>query len=78
MITSNGYTIRETLDNGRAYDCTMCPHSSPDLDLARAHYAVHVAGPELLKAIKVINNSHGEFGFDLAEDAITKAEPKGT
>ncbi len=52
-----GYSVRETLENGRVYDCGLCPHSSPTVDAARAHYAVHVAGPELLAAIKPLRES---------------------
>ncbi|MDD5301538.1 MAG: hypothetical protein PHS14_00400 [Elusimicrobia bacterium] len=79
MTRPAAYTIRETLDNGRAYDCNMCPHASPDLDAARAHYAVHVAGPDTLTALKgvVALSDRKHDAWDKAHAAIAKAEPKG-
>lgn len=48
---STGYSRVENLDKSVSYHCDFCPESSPDIDAARAHRAVHVAGPELLEAI---------------------------
>lgn len=48
---STGYTLNEHLDKSRTYDCDFCPVSSSDVDSARAHRAIHVAGPELLEAL---------------------------
>lgn len=79
---SNGYTVRESDGGKRSYDCDLCPHSSVDMDGARAHRAVHVAGPELLAALKGLRKetrNPGRENIFLAETcdaAIAKAEPK--
>lgn len=81
MSSSVSYiTIREQLDKSRAYDCNICPHSSPDLDLARAHYAVHVGGPELLTALKEVSDDALKDTpemWERVDAAIAKYEPKG-
>lgn len=82
---SIGYAAREELNSGRVYDCNLCPHVSPDLDLARAHYAVHVAAPDLLdsakKAVawKILGSPSSTYDADMIfiRAAIAKAEPKG-
>lgn len=62
-----GYTLRIALDESRHYDCNFCSASSPDLDGARAHHAVHVAGPDLLAAVKNIKGlATYERGIDRA------------
>lgn len=76
---AKGYTLRNALDDSIHYDCNLCSASSPTLDAARAHHAVHVAGPELLPALKEVvrisNRKHD--AWDAARAAIAKAEPKG-
>jgi len=75
---SSGYTGREELDKSRAYDCNLCPHVSTELDAARAHYAVYVAGPDMLTALKEIENAKYSSGArTIARCAVAKAEPKG-
>lgn len=48
---STGYSVVENHDKTRSYLCDLCPEASADIDAARAHRAVHVAGPELLKTL---------------------------
>lgn len=75
---STGYTVSTRLDDSRSYDCILCAHSSPDVDGARAHKAVHVAGPDLLDAL---STSRGQWIHSVNRDqclkALAKAEPKG-
>lgn len=76
---SLGYTVNVRLDQSRSYDCDLCPHSSQDIDGARAHKAVHVAGPDLLDALigVVAISDRKHEAWDKAHAAIAKAEPKG-
>ena len=90
-MSEQGYTARERLDKTTEYLCDLCPHVSQDLEGARAHKAVHVAGPELLTALKAFlrapsvgSSGHGsvtievqEFNLKAARSAVDKAEPKG-
>lgn len=77
-----GYTVRTMGDDSKSYDCTCCGNSSIDLDAARAHHAVHVAGPELLAALKKAQlqltllglQMEGPTGAEIAA-AVAKAEP---
>lgn len=48
------YTVIEKDGAAKSYECGMCGVSSADLDAARAHHAVHVAGPDMLRAHKAI------------------------
>lgn len=66
---AQGYTLRVHIDDTRHYDCTFCSASSPDLDAARAHHAVHVAGPELLAAAKGLLETRGAV-----KEARTRAD----
>lgn len=74
---ATGYTLRIGLNDVRTYDCDLCCEHSPDIDSARAHRAIHVAGPDLLKAAKDLVAAN--FMNDTAERkliaAIDKAEP---
>ena len=78
MIT---YTRAEKEGKPADYDCGLCPHSAPDVDGARAHQAVHVAGPELLAALKEVERINNDGERDAMEiervyrAAIAKAEP---
>lgn len=77
-----GYSMVERPDKKRAYHCDLCGHESDDIDAARAHKAVHVAGPDLLEAAKIgLACLESEEGSDKTEGdkvraAIAKAEPK--
>jgi hypothetical protein len=79
------YTKVERADKSIAYECNLCVAESPDLDAARAHRAVHVAGPELLDAAKlplewrIAGTPTGKYQTDceVIRAAIAKAEPKG-
>lgn len=78
-----GYTVRTLLgDDTKSYDCNSCPHSSTGVDHARAHQAIHAAGPELLAAAKAaetgLYTGRGSVPFiiSMLHDAIAKAEPQ--
>lgn len=80
---AKGYTIRTALDDSRHYDCVMCAHSAPSIDAARAHHAVHVAGPDMLEALRVADHALEAEGFRevlpiraCVLAAIAKAEPQ--
>ena len=72
------YTKVERADKSIAYECNLFGDESPDLDAARAHRAVHVAGPDLLAALTI---SRGQWIHSVNSKqclaAIAKAEPKG-
>jgi len=73
-----GYTLRIHLDETRHYDCNFCSSSSPDLDGARAHHAVHVAGPDLLAAVKNIKGlATYERGIDRASQTDMQEDLEG-
>ena len=78
---STTYAVTERLDKTISYDCARCPHSAPDVDAARAHRAVHVAGPELFDAAKSafigLSNGKGAVPFiiTLLRVALRKADP---
>lgn len=79
-MSGTGYTVVERADKSLAYCCDLCPHEEGNLDAARAHKAVHVAGPELLEALRFTMNRCQLYGpadaaRELARNAITKAEP---
>ena len=71
------YTLKVKDDQTRTYDCGLCGNYEMDVDSARAHQAVHAAGPELLKACKYAIESIGSYSAenDLMA-AIAKAEPR--
>ncbi len=77
MIT---YTRNVKDDQTATYDCGLCGHYSVDVDGARAHHAVHVAGPDLLLALTISRDKlEGEgLGTDAEDEALAKAAPKGT
>lgn len=52
MEPAKTYTKVERKDKTSVYACNLCSTESTDLDAARAHRAVHVAGPTLLAAMK--------------------------
>lgn len=49
---STGYHLTIGPGDVRSYDCDFCSHVGSDIDAARAHRNVHVAGPDLLVACK--------------------------
>lgn len=57
-----GYTAAKALDGSVAYDCDFCAARASDLEAARAHRAVHVAGPALLAALQGLG-VHPEFDY---------------
>lgn len=75
---STGYTLHVGLNDVRTYDCDFCGHHSTDIDGARAHRQEHVAGPDLLTALKkVIGLSDRKHdAWDEARVAIAKAEQR--
>lgn len=56
-----GYEMTIKRDGTRWYECRLCSHSAPGLDIARAHHALHVAGPDMRAALQ------------LAEDILERA-----
>lgn len=56
MIT---YTRNVKDDKPATYDCCLCGNYAEDVDSARAHHAVHVAGPDLLSAAKALLETRG-------------------
>ena len=73
------YAAVTYLDKPRVYLCHLCGSEAPDVDGARAHQAAHVAGPDLLEALKevVALSDRKHDAWDKARAAIAKAEPKG-
>lgn len=81
------YTRNAKDDQTATYDCSLCGNYELDVDGARAHQAVHAAGPELLAALKGLTNCPDvnvdevdvvtADAMKIACAAILKAEPKG-
>ena len=85
--TAPGYVLRVIHDGARHYDCNSCGHTALDLDSARTHHALHVAGPDLYAALEGLANCPDVNLDDLdelttaavlkARAVLDKARPKG-